>query len=58
LAPFLDGDATIEIRGSLFLLNPDYSLIDELIKGDYTVPTKTSPLERADTADPQPGSPR
>lgn len=57
VAPWLDGDATIELKGSLFLLNPDYSVIDELTKGTYTIPNNPSPLRKPAAADPQPGSP-
>jgi hypothetical protein len=56
LAPYEDGDMEIAVKGSLFLLNPDYSVLDEDELRDYTISSKVSPGEAPESADLQPGA--
>lgn len=57
LAAYLDGDMELTVRGSLFLLDPDYSIVDEAKLGDYAISKKVSPGLEPEPSDPQPGAP-
>lgn len=57
LAPYLDGDMELRVRGSLFLLDPDFSIVDEAELGDYAISTTVSPGLEPEPSDPQPGAP-
>ncbi|NTV38343.1 MAG: hypothetical protein HGA51_00060 [Demequinaceae bacterium] len=55
--PYVDGDVFAVITGALYLLNPDYSIVDEEATGPFQLPPLSAFVEPADF-EPQVGSSR
>lgn len=56
LSAFANGDVETKVTGSLFLMNPDYAVVDEKGLGSFQLPTDRLPFGEPTDGGPQPGA--